>query len=234
MAALLATALACLTLSVQAFYVPGVAPHDYVVGSKVELLVNALSSPEAIIPYDYYLANFHLCTPEGGPKAQSESLGSVLFGDRLFNSPFEIKMLENSTCMQLCSNKIPGADAKFINSAITERYMMNWVVDGLPAATRVKDETKYYSTIGFPLGLPITDNRAIFNNHYEIYISYHAEKSKDQGKEKYRVVGVQVLPMSIKSEQGKNDCKQRSNHLVLNESDDAVNEVAFSYSVHWL
>jgi len=38
---------------------------------------------------DYYHPEFHFCQPEGGPKKQGESLGSILFGDRIFNSPFD-------------------------------------------------------------------------------------------------------------------------------------------------
>jgi hypothetical protein len=39
-------------------------------------------------------ARLHFCQPEGGPQKQPESLGSILWGDRIFNSPFEINMLE--------------------------------------------------------------------------------------------------------------------------------------------
>ncbi len=40
---------------------------------------------------DYYNPAFHFCQPEGGPKRQSESLGSILFGDRIFNSPYDVR-----------------------------------------------------------------------------------------------------------------------------------------------
>lgn len=39
---------------------------------------------------DYYYPSFHFCEPEGGPKKQSESLGAILFGDRIFNSPYKV------------------------------------------------------------------------------------------------------------------------------------------------
>ena len=42
---------------------------------------------------DYYNPAFHFCQPEGGPKAQPERLGSILFGDRIFNSPFNVGLL---------------------------------------------------------------------------------------------------------------------------------------------
>jgi transmembrane 9 superfamily protein 2/4 len=65
------------------------APKDYIKGAKVEVLVNALSSPDTVLPYDYYYQQFHFCQPEH-VQSQSESLGSILMGDRLYNSPFEV------------------------------------------------------------------------------------------------------------------------------------------------
>lgn len=41
--------------------------------------------------YDYYDPGFGFCKPQDAPKQQSESLGSVLFGDRLYDSPFEVR-----------------------------------------------------------------------------------------------------------------------------------------------
>ena len=39
---------------------------------------------------DYYYPSFHFCEPEEGVKKQSESLGSILFGDRIFNSRYDV------------------------------------------------------------------------------------------------------------------------------------------------
>lgn len=39
---------------------------------------------------DYYHPSFHFCEPEGGPHKQPESLGSILFGDRIFDSPYDV------------------------------------------------------------------------------------------------------------------------------------------------
>jgi transmembrane 9 superfamily protein 2/4 len=78
----------------QAFYLPGVAPHDYQSGEKVALNVNSLTPSNqqvnSVISYDFYNDHFHFCKPSGGTQKQSESIGSVLFGDRIFNSAFEV------------------------------------------------------------------------------------------------------------------------------------------------
>ena len=42
-------------------------------------------------PDDYYHPQFHFCEPPGGPRKQPESLGSILFGDRIFNSPYDVR-----------------------------------------------------------------------------------------------------------------------------------------------
>lgn len=78
----------------QALYLPGVAPNDYDLGNDVPLFVNSLtpmsSLQKSVLSYDYYDDRFHFCVPDGGPKKQAESLGSVLFGDRIFTSKFQV------------------------------------------------------------------------------------------------------------------------------------------------
>lgn len=85
-----------------AFYLPGVAPNDYAIDDPVAVNVNSLTQMsnqqvKSVISYDYYDERFHFCKPEGGPQTQSESLGSILFGDRIFSSPFDVR-LYHSTC----------------------------------------------------------------------------------------------------------------------------------------
>lgn len=80
----------------QAFYLPGVAPHDYKSGEKVSLNVNSLTPSSnqqqvnSVISFDFYNDHFHFCKPSKGAQKQSESIGSILFGDRIFNSPFGV------------------------------------------------------------------------------------------------------------------------------------------------
>ena len=118
------------------------------------MTVNALKSQHTVIPYDYYLPHFGFCEPEGGePKSASSNFGSVLFGDRVFDSPFELKMNVNESCKILCPLKtLEPAQVNFLIQRIQERYMMNWAVDGLPVGRKVKDNTTEYSTPGFELG----------------------------------------------------------------------------------
>ncbi|KAF8658318.1 hypothetical protein AX16_002087 [Volvariella volvacea WC 439] len=236
---------AALTLapSAYAFYLPGAAPHDYREGDKVELFVNALTPMiagtddaklKSMINYDYYNPKFRFCGPEGGPQRQRESLGSILFGDRIFNSPYDIQMLKNNqTCQTLCvANDVTGEEAKFINDRIREDYALNWLIDGLPAA-EMKTDTRtgdLFFDMGFNLGNnePPHQNQPALNNHYDIVFRYHKP-----APDLYRVVGVLVWPGSIDEDLSQDPtCNfQGAKPLVLNE--DQTRSIRYTYRVTW-
>ncbi|CAI4046000.1 hypothetical protein SKDZ_12G1330 [Saccharomyces kudriavzevii ZP591] len=155
----------------KAFYLPGVAPTTYKENDEIPLLVNHLTpsmyyqhedeqgnsvagdKENFLYSYDYYYDRFHFCRPKHVEK-QPESLGSVIFGDRIYNSPFELNMLQEKECVPLCNTTIPGNDAKFINKLIKNGFFQNWLIDGLPAAREVYDgrtKTNFYGA-GFELG----------------------------------------------------------------------------------
>ncbi|QRW21542.1 transmembrane 9 superfamily member 1 [Rhizoctonia solani] len=259
-ATLWAAALAASSLitSANAFYLPGTAPRDYHVNDRVPLYVNALtpmvlsadSKLKSMINYNYYDPAFHFCEPKDGPKKQPESLGSILFGDRIYNSPIEASdsfadvlfpltlvlkftMLKNESCMPICTATVPAKDAKFINDRIREDYAINWLVDGLPAAEMKEDERtkEIFYDMGFNLG---DDEREEFktnpalHNHYDIVLNYHTRDNVN-----YRVVGVVVWPRSIAHSSAKTlDCAaKKPRPLVLAE--DQENSVTYSYTIHW-
>ncbi|KAJ2841374.1 Transmembrane 9 super member 2, partial [Coemansia erecta] len=186
---------ALLSQQADAFYLPGIAPHDYKIGEKVDLQVNSLTPSlnaenklESVLSYNYYDERFHFCRPQGGPKAAHESLGSILFGDRIYNSAFELEMLKDSSCQMLCAQTIPGKDAAFINDKIMKGYNYNWLIDGLPAATvKIEDRLqKEFYSLGFELGSQVAGQIVPhFYNHYDITVQYHTVDSVH-----HRVVGV--------------------------------------------
>ncbi|KAG0000480.1 hypothetical protein BGZ80_004530 [Entomortierella chlamydospora] len=227
--------------SAQAFYLPGVAPHEYAAGDNVPLMVNALtpgsdSELKSVIPYDYYDPQFGFCEPQQ-EKAQAESLGSILFGDRIWNSPYQINMTVTLDCARLCTQTVSKDQAQFINARIRENYAINWLVDGLPAGhvrPGREPDTEVYS-IGFPLGQHDggqAKTTPSLNNHYEIEIDYHHNVQK----ESLRVVGIVVRPMSIanpvigQAECGTLDAEQ-STAVYLDET--KPTQVTYTYSVKW-
>ncbi len=195
-----------------AFYLPGVAPTTYKKGDDIQLLVNHITptnihngnsenqnnkkgSKTFVYSFDYYFPKLHFCKPKNGePKAQSESLGAIIFGDRIYNSPFEISMLENKKCVKLCSATYSKSDSLFVNKLIRSGYYHNWIIDGLPAAKLLRDrrtKSDFYGS-GFPIGLIDEQNVAYLANHFDINIEYH-----ERGDNQLRIVGVSVEPYSL-------------------------------------
>lgn len=226
---------------VNGFYLPGVAPTDYKKGDKIPLFVNSLTpgthhtnkdtsntkQDTFVYSYDYYYPKFQFCKPKDGPKKQLESLGSIIFGDRIFNLPFEIKMLESRSCVDLCKATYTKADAVFVNRNIRAGYNHNWIIDGLPAAKHVvesKTQETFYG-LGFSLGEIDSNNVVHFSNHFDIIIEYHKRKN-----DVYRVVGFTVNTRSIKSGEGiKDKCAADLGKLTLSREEET--EVDFTYSV---
>lgn len=229
------------------FYLPGVAPTNYGEGDTIELLVNHLTpslthlntnhhrekSKTQIYSYDYYYPKFRFCKPENGPKKQLESLGAIIFGDRIFDSPFDIAMLKSEKCRQLCQSPYSKADSAFVNRNIRAGYNYNWIIDGLPAAKKVKElrtNSDFYSS-GFPIGEMDEDNKPHLYNHFDITIEYH-ERAANQ----YRVVGVTVLPSSLdRSEHDLSSatpdelCSPSQKPVILSKTEEK--NVLYTYSV---
>lgn len=233
-----------LALPACAWYLPGSAPRSYTQGESVPLQVNALQpmgggAPQhGLVGYDYYDERFGFCEPRGGAKAQSESLGSVLFGDRIYSSAVELEMLKNKACVPVCTRQVKPEQAKFINERIRERYALNWMVDGLPVAERHVvhgNVTLPPASVGFPLGRTLDPRGHMLetpavHNHYELNVSYHK-----RGENEFRVVGVSVVPYSLNSLPGGDlraspRCDVREPMQLSSARDTGV---AYTYSVTW-
>lgn len=229
-----------------AFYIPGVAPTSYKADELVPLNVNRLTPVQgradlqlkSTISFDYYHPAFHFCQPKGGPKdVGSESLGAVIFGDRIKNSPYELRMLKNETCKRIpeCEEqKFFPMDAKFVNMRIWQSYSVNWLIDGLPAATlssEYEGGPEYYSR-GFPLGEHYDTKPPTLNNHHEINIDYH-----DDGGGQYSVVGVLVRPFSRSNnkilDENTADCGDDDENNRLSLAEEGETSVTWTYSVIW-
>lgn len=224
--------------STAAFYLPGSAPRDYLEGEKIDVVVNTLtpmlnSKLKSLISYDYYDSRFHFCSPEGGPERQPESLGSILFGDRILSSPYEIRMLENSTCQKLCQASVPKEDAAFINERIREDYGLNLLIDGLPSSEMRRDSKTgetFLDAQGFNLGDDeLNPDKPALNNHYDIYIQYHM-----RDEDHFRVVGVLVYPSTVNSMVAGSTEPDCFNNQPFFLSEETGNEFFYTYSVSFL
>ncbi|WPH00313.1 Hypothetical protein R9X50_00313800 [Acrodontium crateriforme] len=218
------------------FYLPGITPTNYKKGDLVPLNVNHLSSSgRSAFSFDYYYGAFHFCAPEGGAQYVSESLGSIIFGDRILSSPFQLHMLQNdTTCRTTCDAvTFEPRDAKFVNRRIDQDYQMSFLVDGLPAAQPYEDSDKqiFYQP-GFALGTVVKE-QPILHNHYNILVDYHEVR-----KGQYRVVGVLVEPQSFGQSKRTGtgddysaDCGSVDVPMVLSEKSNT--KVTWTYKVMW-
>lgn len=167
---------------------------------RVKLKVNKLTSTKTLYPIDYYTLPF--CMPESGVVRDPENLGEFLAGDRIESSPYYLLMKRDMFCEQLCINNIGRGEQAGVNpnkfiKAIRRNYHNNWIVDNLPAASKVEDDehitTRYWQ--GFPIGFVSEDTKlAYIHNHVNIEIMYHAVEDQ---VDKYRVVRFTVEPFSI-------------------------------------
>ena len=241
--------LSSLLSPVSSFYLPGVAPRSYHADESVPLHVNRLTpfrsdtdpALRSTLAYDYYYPAFHFCQPRDGVHdVGQESLGAVIFGDRIKDSPFELHMHRNETCKRLCDpTSFAPKSARFVNARIRQNYHLNWLVDGLPAGQqyRLADQSKVYYSRGFPLGSvvagadPNAPLVAELHNHYDLVLDYHEVRAGE-----YRVVGALVQPSS-RRDSGTADngatggCGEHSTPVYLNN--DGETRVSWTYSVYW-
>ncbi|KAK5069813.1 Transmembrane 9 superfamily member 2 [Lithohypha guttulata] len=229
----------------QAFYLPGLAPSSYSWKDRVPLTVNTLTPSlsrhdqqlHAVVSYDYYHPGFRFCEPEEGPKWVRESLGSILFGDRIRTSPFELTLGINETCKSICPGKeLDEKSAQFMAARIEQAYKVNLLIDGLPGAEIAEDLTtgELFNSPGFPLGTVEGEGdaqRKLLYNHWDIYIDYH-KATLAAGK--YRVVNVLVVPSSTAvnryASPQKGECPD-GGPLVINENGGQT--ITYTYSVFW-
>lgn len=92
----------CIYKHADTFYVPGVAPREFAKGDLVEVKAVKMVSVKTQLPYEYYSLQF--CLPKNGTIVyKSENLGEVLRGDRIVNTPYEVRMAKNIDCRLLCN-----------------------------------------------------------------------------------------------------------------------------------
>ena len=201
-AAVRLTALLVGTGLASGFYLPGVAPHEYMDGELVDVKVNKLTSTMTALPYDYYRLPF--CKPEE-IKVKAENLGEVLHGSKIQNSPYMLYM-GKADFKVLCRVEVSKKEAKQFAQRIREDYRVHMIMDNLPAATRMISEMPDGKRIvmydrGYRLGFMgskefpgTTPKTPYLNNHLRFIIKYH----KDEKFEGSRIVGFEVEAFSVK------------------------------------
>jgi transmembrane 9 superfamily protein 2/4 len=221
-----------------AFYLPGIAPTEYAEEAPVDLKVNKLTSVKTQLPYRYYTLPY--CKP-AVVQESVENLGEILAGDTIENSPYEIFMMRNMSCRVLCKVKLTPENKEKFRSMIDDEYLVNWIVDNLPAATRYVrrgvggGEFTYMN--GFPVGI-MRSNRYYVHNHVKLDLKYHESPDEYQG---YRIVGFEVEPHSM-TQATKPDASDPSGVTAMCQDEavypvfdlDMHSEIIYTYDVNWV
>ncbi|KAL7167903.1 hypothetical protein ACSBR2_038355 [Camellia fascicularis] len=227
------------------FYLPGVAPRDFQTGETLQVKVNKLTSTKTQLPYDYYSLSY--CKP---PKIinSAENLGEVLRGDRIENSVYTFKMMEEQFCKVACRVKLDAASAKNFKEKIDDDYRVNMILDNLPVAVLWQREDgaprKVFYERGFRVGVKgkyahSNDNRYFIHNHLNFKVIYHKDPEIDLA----RIVGFEVIPTSISHNYKIWDdenpqlvtCNQKTKTIIqpstVPEEIDTDKEIVFTYDI---
>ncbi|KAK9207812.1 hypothetical protein WN944_000159 [Citrus x changshan-huyou] len=228
------------------FYLPGVAPQDFVKGDELYVKVNKLTSTKTQLPYSYYSIPY--CRPKKIVDS-AENLGEVLRGDRIENSPYVFKMREPQMCNVICRLSLDAKTAKAFKEKIDDEYRVNMILDNLPLVfpiRRVDQESPTVYQLGFHVGLKgqytgTKDEKYFIHNHLAFTVKYHRDIQTDYA----RIVGFEVKPFSVKHEYEGNwnektrltTCDPHSKHTVVNSNtpqEVAENkEIIFTYDVEF-
>ncbi|XP_039483447.1 transmembrane 9 superfamily member 4 [Drosophila santomea] len=229
--------LAALVLVADCFYVPGVAPVEFVQDQKIDVKAVKMTSSRTQLPYQYYSLKF--CYPKNGTLIfKSENLGEVLRGDRIVNTPYEVRMNQQVNCRLLCNQKDrpltwSKEDSALVAERIQHEYFVHLLVDNLPVATRivsVNNPAEVTYEHGYRLG-QVEGNNIYINNHLKFILSYHMHS-----KDKYRVVGFEVETVSVSHKELKfhgDTCTFPDSARPQLVNPDGETQLYFTYSVEW-
>eukprot|EP00930_Biecheleria_cincta_P087280 TRINITY_DN7652_c0_g1_i1.p1 TRINITY_DN7652_c0_g1~~TRINITY_DN7652_c0_g1_i1.p1 ORF type:complete len:617 (-),score=110.00 TRINITY_DN7652_c0_g1_i1:77-1927(-) len=206
-----------------AFYLPGLAPREYNEGDQVDLKVNKLTSAKTQLPYGYYSLPY--CQPEK-IKVGVENLGEQLAGDLIENSPYKINLMQAKECELLCKKTLDKKEKEKVRNMIEDEYLVNWMVDNLPAATRYRQTGSDYMYMnGFLVGIA-QKGKYYLHNHVTLDLHYHSNPDVYKG---YRIVGFEVEPRSSTPKGESPDCSPNPVPFDIDSSD----TFTYSYTVTW-
>ena len=208
----------------------GLLDYSHELGSELKVQVGSISSVKGIIPFSY--EKLQICENKYLEKVE-DTLGEIFTGEKKFNTGYKATTGKSSFCQVLCYNKFSEDSVNLIQTLINKNYFINWYLDNLPAVLtnfRGDYNLSYFDlSSGIPLGY-IYDNHYYIYNHYQFHILIN-EKSK----EKYNIVGFQVVPFSIKDKSGTPICAKSENDLNNNFNNDKqklkVDNILFTYDI---
>lgn len=192
--------------SASAFYLPGIAPTEYEEGGPLPIYANKLVSAKNVVPYDYYSLPF--CAPSDSSKSRRLSLGQILMGERAEPTEYAISMRLDESCRQLCTKTYDADQINLLKNRITDDYNVRLNLDNLPVIVKGTNELKEdVFQLGYPIGRREPDKTVCIYNHLRFTVQYHKPTGPiyNSNAQVYRVVGFEVLPMSVQHQQANGD-----------------------------
>ncbi|KAL7216534.1 hypothetical protein ACSBR1_028475 [Camellia fascicularis] len=190
--------------------------HTYSTGEEIYAKVNSLTSIATALPFSYYSLPY--CRPHMGIKKSAESLGQLLMGDQIHNSPYRFRMNVNESIFLCTTSPLSEHEVELLKQRTRDLYQVNLILDNLPAMRFAKGNGIKIQWTGFPVGyaLPNSNEDYIINhlkfrvlvNEYEgagVQIIGTGEEGMgviSEADEKvasgYEIVGLEVVPCSVK------------------------------------
>ena len=204
-----------LLISISCAYLPGIAMHTYAKNELMPVKVNSLTSESTFLPQSY--DSFKSCPLNLTTSSQSyrENLGELLWGDKILNSNYIVRMGSEVKCRKICTATYTKSELKRLEDLIRENYQVNLILDNLPITQYINTGNFIPSVYkGFPLGFQVSNQSSrfvVFNHvHFDIHINnatvqYEYIGNKLKRKEGYNVVGFYVAFNSVKASKYK-DC----------------------------
>ncbi|XP_019165781.1 PREDICTED: transmembrane 9 superfamily member 12-like [Ipomoea nil] len=193
------------------FHLPGsYNKHIYSKADILFLKVNSLTSINTQLPFSYYSLPY--CIPPMGIKKSAHNLGQILMGDQIVNSPYRLRMNVNESIYLCTSPPLSADDVKRLKQRTRDLYQVNLMLDGLPLRRYARWNEITFQWTGFPVGFTdMGSNGDYLINHLKFRVLVHKDEEKDDSFQPqmigvgedddmngYGIVGVEVVPCSIK------------------------------------
>ena len=220
-----------LTLIYSSFISPNpIFDYSHSKNEPLSILAGSLSSLRAIIPFDY--TKLKICQSKKYEK-EEDTLGEILTGESLYTTGYLAYTNKDEYCQTLCYNKFTEIQIKAIQKLIMRHYSTNWFLDKLPAGLIIHDskinKTKIRHFRGIPLGFAMGQQFYIYN-HLQFHILLN-----QIDKDRYNVVGFNILPLSIKHNKDNATCAINetliSNNYNLPPQPLNQSEILFTYDI---
>ena len=210
----------------------GLLDYSHDLNSELEIQAGALSSIDGVIPFSY--AKLKICNTDKIVKVE-DTLGEILTGEKIFSTGYYAKTGNDTFCETLCYNQFDEESINLIKRLIKGNYFINWYIDKLPAGilsyNRDTKETSIDYFKGIPLGY-IENDIYYINNHLQFHILINEES-----RNKFNIVGFNILPMSLEHNAEKAICADSSKNILNNflikpqALTDAKNKILFTYDI---